>query len=193
MKRFFETLAVVVSFPLWAAAGLAGALAVLVFLGRPVFFSDERSGKGGVPFRMFKLRTMRPGTGPDAERTPPAGRILRKFSVDEIPQLWHVLTGEMAIVGPRPLPVRYLPRYSKVQSRRLEVRPGITGLAQVMGRNALTWEEKFAYDIEYVDRRSFWLDLKIIALTVLGVLRPRGVNASAKETMPEFAGGASGA
>ena len=186
MKRFFETLFTLAAAPLWLPLLAFGALAVLVFLGRPVFFTDMRSGRGGVPFRMFKLRTMRPGEGSDAERTPRAGRILRKLSIDELPQFWHVLKGEMAIVGPRPLPVRYLPRYSASQRRRLEVRPGITGLAQVMGRNAISWEEKFSYDVQYVDNLSLALDLKIVFLTFLRLVRPKGVNASAEETMPEF-------
>lgn len=192
MKRFSETLLVLVAAPLWVPLLALGALAVLVSMGRPVLFVDERSGLGGVPFRMFKLRTMRPGEGSDAARTTRAGRILRKLSIDELPQLWHVLAGEMALVGPRPLPVRYLPRYSEAQRRRLDVRPGITGLAQVMGRNAISWDQKFAYDIEYVEKRSFLLDARIALLTIARLLRPKGVDASREVTMPEFTGDASG-
>lgn len=186
MKRILDILFVVATAPVWLTIGLVGVLAVLVFMGRPAFFVDERSGKNGVPFKMWKLRTMHSGSQADALRTPLAGKILRALSVDEIPQFFHVLTGKMSLVGPRALPVRYLPRYSPEQRRRLEVRPGITGLAQVMGRNSLSWDEKFAYDIEYVDNVSILLDLKIIALTVLRLVRPRGINHDSAQTMPEF-------
>ena len=186
MKRILDILFVVATAPAWLLVGLAGVLVVLVFMGRPAFFVDERSGKNGVPFKMWKLRTMHSGSQADALRTPLAGKILRALSIDEIPQFFHVLTGKMSLVGPRALPVRYLPRYSPEQRRRLEVRPGITGLAQVMGRNSLSWDEKFAYDIEYVDNVSILLDLKIIALTVLRLVRPRGINHDSAQTMPEF-------
>jgi len=155
-------------------------------LGRPIFFVQERAGRDGRPFRLVKLRTMREGDGPDAERLTRAGRWLRATSLDELPELWNVLRGEMALVGPRPLPVRYLPRYSPQQARRHEVRPGITGWAQVNGRNTLTWEEKFAYDVWYVDHRSLWLDVKILWLTVWQVLARRGISAEGEATMGEL-------
>jgi len=131
---------------------------------------------------------MRAGDGSDMERTTRLGRLLRATSLDELPQLLHVLSGRMALVGPRPLPTAYLPRYSPAQARRHEVRPGLTGWAQVHGRNAITWEEKFAYDVWYVDHRSLALDAKILFLTVVAVFRRAGINASASETMGEFRG-----
>ena len=188
MKRTLDILAVVLFSPLVMAVGLVTALSVLAVEGRPVFFRQERAGKGGRPFRMLKFRTMREGEGSDAERLTRFGRFLRASSLDELPELWNVLVGDMSLVGPRPLPVRYLPRYSPEQNRRHEVRPGITGWAQVNGRNALTWEEKFKLDVWYVDHRSLALDLKILFLTVFKTLARSGVNRSANETMPEFTG-----
>ena len=131
---------------------------------------------------------MRTGEGPDAERLTPFGRVLRRTSLDELPQLWHVLRGEMTLVGPRPLPERYLPRYTPEQARRHEVRPGLTGWAQVNGRNALTWEEKFRLDVWYVDHHSLWLDLRILWMTAWQVLFGRGVTADGVATMGEFVG-----
>jgi lipopolysaccharide/colanic/teichoic acid biosynthesis glycosyltransferase len=138
---------------------------------------------------MWKFRTMRDGAGSDGERLTRLGRFLRATSLDELPELIHVLTGTMALVGPRPLPVRYLPRYSAEQARRHAVRPGITGWAQVNGRNLLDWETKFAYDVWYVDHRSWKLDAKILFLTVKAVLTSRGVAAQGDVTMAEFTGG----
>ena len=186
MKRFFETLLVIVFAPLWLPLAALVALAVAVTDGFPVGFPQERSGKGGRPFRILKFRTMRAGDGSDAERTTRLGRVLRATSLDELPQLFQVLTGTMALVGPRPLPVRYLPRYTATEARRHEVRPGITGWAQVNGRNALSWEEKLALDVWYVDHRSLALDVKIIFKTVFKVFARSGVNAGAEETMAEF-------
>lgn len=164
------------------------ALAVRVKLGAPVFFTQERAGLGGRPFRMVKFRSMRTGEGTDAERLTKFGRILRATSLDELPELLLVLKGTMSLVGPRPLPTLYLPRYSPEQMRRHEVRPGITGWAQVNGRNLLSWEEKFARDVWYVDHRSLALDLKILFLTVAAVFRSTGVSAQGEATMGEFKG-----
>ena len=155
-------------------------------MGRPVFFVQERPGLNGKPFRLIKFRTMREGTGGDAERLTQLGKILRATSLDELPELWNVLRGEMSLVGPRPLLMRYLPRYTTEQARRHEVRPGITGWAQVNGRNALNWEQKFEYDVWYVDHQSFWLDMKILWLTVWQVVARRGINAEGEATMGEF-------
>jgi len=143
---------------------------------------------GGRPFRLFKFRTMRTGEGTDAERLTRFGRFLRASSLDELPELFNVLKGEMALVGPRPLPVRYLPRYTPEQNRRHEVLPGITGWAQVNGRNALDWETKFRYDVDYVDGWSLWLDVKILVLTVGRVLFPRDIAHGGEATMSEFLG-----
>jgi lipopolysaccharide/colanic/teichoic acid biosynthesis glycosyltransferase len=137
---------------------------------------------------MFKFRTMRPGDGPDGERLTGFGRFLRSTSLDELPELWNVLRGEMSLVGPRPLPTRYLPRYSAVQARRHEVLPGLTGWAQVNGRNSIGWKEKFRLDVEYVERRSFAFDVKILFMTVSQVLARRGIAHEGSDTMEEFTG-----
>ncbi|MEH0825576.1 MULTISPECIES: sugar transferase [unclassified Micromonospora] len=177
-----------------AAPVMAGvALVVLLALGRPVFFRHTRPGRDGRLFDMVKFRTMHPvdparGLVTDAERLTPVGRWLRATSLDELPEFWNVLRGEMSVVGPRPHLVSYLTRYTPRQARRHEVRPGITGLAQVRGRNALTWEEKFEYDVEYVDRRSLPLDLKILLATVRVVLSREGISAPGAATWHEFTG-----
>lgn len=165
------------------------ALTVRLVDGSPVFFRQTRSGTGGQPFVMRKFRTMNtdsedPRT--DGERITRLGRILRLSSLDELPTLASVVTGEMSLVGPRPLPVRYLGRYSASQRRRLDVQPGITGLAQVSGRNDLTWEERFELDVEYVDSQSFGKDVLILARTLRSVVLGRGVEAGSSPTMPEF-------
>ena len=188
MKRTLDLLTVLLFSPLVLAVGLVTALSVLAVEGRPVFFRQERAGKGGRPFRMLKFRTMREGEGTDAERLTRFGRFLRASSLDELPELWNVLVGDMSLVGPRPLPTRYLPRYSSVQARRHEVRPGITGWAQVHGRNALDWETKFRYDVEYVDRRSLAMDVKILFMTAWQVLFPRHISHAGEATMTEFTG-----
>jgi lipopolysaccharide/colanic/teichoic acid biosynthesis glycosyltransferase len=167
---------------------LLTALAVRLKLGPPVLFRQERAGKGGVPFAMVKFRTMKNGEGTDAERLTRFGRFLRASSLDELPELLLVFRGTMSLVGPRPLPVGYLPRYTPEQMRRHEVLPGITGWAQVNGRNFLSWEEKFAHDVWYVDHRTLALDLRIIMLTVFAVLRASGVSAAGEATMGEFKG-----
>lgn len=174
--------------PLWLPLQLAVAALVALTMGFPVLFRQERAGKGGVPFTFLKFRTMLSGDGPDAERITRVGRFLRRTSLDELPQLWHVLSGRMSLVGPRPLPAAYLPRYSAEQSRRHEVRPGITGWAQVNGRNSITWDEKLALDVWYVDHRSILLDAKILCLTVLRTAAQSGIDHSGSETMPEFTG-----
>ena len=182
MKRFSETLLVLATAPLWLAAAGAVAMAVLLSMGAPVIFRQERAGLGGRPFRFAKFRTMRDGPGTDAERTTRLGRFLRSTSLDELPQLFHVLSGRMSLVGPRPLPTAYLPRYSPEQARRHEVRPGITGWAQINGRNAISWDEKFRLDVWYVDNRSLALDAKILLMTVFKVFRQSGINSSSEVT-----------
>jgi lipopolysaccharide/colanic/teichoic acid biosynthesis glycosyltransferase len=170
------------------------ALAVRKDLGSPVLFSQERAGKGGKLFTLWKFRTMRDATDergqprPDAERLTALGKILRASSLDELPQLLNVLRGDMSLVGPRPLLPRYLPRYSAEQARRHEVAPGITGWAQVRGRNALSWSEKLALDVWYVDHQSLWLDAKILWQTVAKVIARSDVSAAGEATMAEFWG-----
>ena len=188
VKRVIESLAVIVTAPLWVPIAALVAVAILAFNGSPVLFRQERAGKNGRVFTMLKFRTMRGGDGTDAERLTRLGRFLRATSLDELPQLLHVLSGKMALVGPRPLPSRYLPRYSPEQARRHEVRPGITGWAQVNGRNALSWEEKFRLDVWYVDNRSLLLDLKILFLTVFKTASRDGINHLGSDTMDEFLG-----
>jgi len=183
-------LALVVLSPLLACV----ALMVRARLGSPVLFRQERPGLGGAPFRLAKFRTMtdaRDSEGnllPDSVRLTPFGQWLRSTSIDELPELWNVLRGDMSLVGPRPLLMQYLPLYSEQQQRRHEVRPGLTGLAQVEGRNALTWEQKFAADVRYVERQSLSLDLQIIARTVGMILRREGISAAGEATMPPFTG-----
>ena len=188
MKRGLDIAITVVSAPLWLVLSAFVAVLVRVVLGSPVIFVDMRAGRFGRPFRLFKFRTMLTGGGPDDERLTRLGRFLRATSLDELPELWNVLRGDMSLVGPRPLPVRYLPRYTPQQRRRHEVRPGITGWAQVNGRNALDWDEKFRYDVDYVDRHSLWLDAKILLLTAAQMLVPRGISHEGSATMPEFTG-----
>ncbi|MCS7242178.1 sugar transferase [Candidatus Caldatribacterium sp.] len=174
------------------------AVLILATMGRPVLFRQERAGKEGKPFTLYKFRTMlnlKDEHGrllPDEQRLTRIGRFLRSTSLDELPEFWNVLKGDMSLVGPRPLPVSYLTRYTEEQARRHEVKPGITGWAQVNGRNALSWEEKFRYDVWYVDHWSLWLDLKILLLTVIKVLKREGISAEGHATMPEFTGGNQG-
>ena len=186
VKRFFDVLAILVAAPVWIPVVVVTALAVRVVLGRPVFFRQERAGKGGRPFTLVKFRTMREGEGSDAERMTRFGAFLRSSSLDELPELWNVLRGEMSLVGPRPLPVRYLPRYTAEQNRRHEVLPGLTGWAQVNGRNALDWEAKFRYDVEYVERRGLVFDLRILLMTVAQVVLRKNISHKGETTMPEF-------
>ena len=177
-------MAVILAAPLWVPLSALVALAILAIDGRPVLFRQERAGKGGRVFSMLKFRTMRGGEGSDAERLTRLGRFLRATSLDELPQLLHVLSGKMALVGPRPLPSKYLPRYSPEQARRHEVRPGITGWAQVNGRNALSWEDKFRLDVWYVDNRT----LLLLFLTVFKTASRDGINHPGSDTMDEFLG-----
>jgi sugar transferase EpsL len=163
-------------------------LTVLVSLGWPILFIQPRPGFQGRTFRIVKFRTMKAGEGSDGDRMTRVGRILRSTSLDELPELWNVLKGEMSLVGPRPLLEEYLPLYSRDQARRHEVRPGITGWAQVNGRNALTWEKKFELDVWYVDHQSFWLDLRILIVTVWKVITRQGISAPGDATMPRFTG-----
>jgi len=170
------------------------ALAVRLAMGRPVLFRQVRPGYQGRPFILVKFRTMTEARDadsrllPDAARITPLGRFLRRTSLDELPQLWNVLTGDLSLVGPRPLLMAYLPRYTPEQSRRHEVRPGLTGWAQINGRNGIDWEKKFAYDVWYVDHWSLWLDAKILGRTLLKVLQREGINESANLSMSEFMG-----
>jgi lipopolysaccharide/colanic/teichoic acid biosynthesis glycosyltransferase len=163
-------------------------------LGSPVFFKQQRPGLNGSPFEMIKFRTMKDAIDtngnplPDAERMTPFGEKLRNTSLDELPELLNVLKGDMSLVGPRPLLMRYLPLYSKEQARRHEIKPGVTGWAQVNGRNAISWDEKFKYDVWYVDNRNFWLDVKILFLTVKKVFVKEGISEEGEATMSEFKG-----
>lgn len=188
MKRFLDIFLIIATMPFWLCLYAVTALAVAISMGRPIHFIHERAGRNGKKFNFMKFRSMRGGEGSDAERTTRFGRFLRSTSLDELPQLWHVLSGKMSLVGPRPLPAKYLERYSPFQARRHEVRPGITGWAQINGRNAISWEKKFELDVWYVDNRSLLLDAKIIFLTFAKVFKRSGVNSSATETMPEFTG-----
>src|SRR3954471_13405155 len=184
---------VVSALALAVTAPIQAVVAVLVrrTLGRQVLFRQQRPRRGGVPFLLIKFRTMRdadPARGlvSDADRLTRFGAALRRTSLDELPTLWNVLRGDMSMVGPRPLLMQYLGRYTPEQTRRHEVRPGITGWAQVHGRNALTWEDKFNYDVWYVDHCSFWLDARILALTVWRVVRREGISAPGHVTAHEF-------
>jgi sugar transferase EpsL len=194
MKRVFDLSVAAAAVVLLAPLMLGIALAVRLCLGRPVLFVQERPGRGGVPFRMIKFRTMRDEVDaegrplPDGERLTRLGSFLRSTSLDELPELWNVLRGDMSLVGPRPLLMEYLPLYSAEQARRHEVKPGITGWAQVNGRNALSWEEKFALDVWYVDHASLRLDLEIIALTFWKIIRRDGISQEGHATMPDFLG-----
>ncbi|MDY0093673.1 MAG: sugar transferase [Candidatus Vecturithrix sp.] len=194
MKRFFDFIVSAA-----AVVGLSPVLLILATvvrwtLGAPVLFRQQRPGLRGRPFMLLKFRTMTNARGhdgallPDAARLTRFGRFLRATSLDELPELLNVLKGDMSLVGPRPLLMKYLERYSPKQARRHEVRPGITGWAQVNGRNAITWEEKFKLDVWYVDNQSFWLDIKIVFLTILKIFKREGINQAGQATMEEFMG-----
>ena len=173
---------------------LVVAILVRLKLGSPVLFVQERPGLRARPFRMVKFRTMTDARGPDGELLPDEqrltafGKFLRSTTLDEFPEMWNVLLGDMSVVGPRPLLMRYVSRYSPFQARRMEVKPGVTGWAQVNGRNSLTWEEKFALDAWYVDHRTFWLDMKIVVMTFFKVFARTGINSDKAATMEEFRG-----
>ncbi len=194
IKRFWE-----ISASFFGLLFLSPIIAIVAWkirknLGSPVLFKQVRPGKDGKPFEMVKFRTMRDavdGCGnllPDSERLTPFGNWLRSTSLDELPELWNVLKGDMSLVGPRPLLMEYLPLYNSEQYRRHEVRPGVTGWAQVNGRNAISWEEKFKLDVWYVNNQSFWLDIKILWLTVKKVLVRDGISAEGEVTMSKFTG-----
>ena len=198
MSKFFKRLFDIVA----SASGLiflSPVFLILIYLirknlGEPVFFTQERPGKDGKPFKMIKFRSMRDAVDkdgnplPDSKRLTPFGKRLRATSLDELPELWNVLKGDMSLVGPRPLLMSYLPLYNEFQFRRHEMKPGVTGWAQVNGRNAISWDEKFAHDVWYIDNFSFWLDIKILFLTVKKVFVKEGISAEGEATMPYFTG-----
>ena len=198
MSKFFKRLFDIIA----SASGLiflSPVFLILIYLirknlGEPVFFTQERPGKDGKPFKMIKFRSMRDAVDkdgnplPDSERLAPFGKKLRAASLDELPELWNVLKGDMSLVGPRPLLMSYLPLYNDFQFRRHEMRPGVTGWAQVNGRNAISWDEKFAYDIWYIDHFSLWFDMKILFLTIKKVFIKEGISAEGEATMPYFTG-----
>lgn len=186
VKRAFDVGLSLVAGVVLAPVALLVALGVRLFIGSPVLFRQDRTGLGGVTFTIVKFRTMRDPPGTDAERLPPFGRFLRASSLDEIPQLVNVLRGEMSLIGPRPLLPDYLPRYSERHRRRHDVRPGVTGWSAVKGRNSLSWEEQFEYDLWYIDNWSFALDLRILLLTVGKVLSRHGVNQPGTATRDRF-------
>jgi lipopolysaccharide/colanic/teichoic acid biosynthesis glycosyltransferase len=193
-KRLFDILFSLGWLVGFAPLLLVVALLVRLKLGSPVLFIQERPGLRGRPFRMVKFRTMTDQRGPDGELLPDEvrltafGKFLRATTLDEFPEMWNVLVGDMSVVGPRPLLMRYLPRYDAFQARRMEVKPGVTGWAQVNGRNALSWEQKFAYDVWYVDHRTLWLDLKIVVLTFFKVFARTGIEAAKGGAVEEFWG-----
>ena len=186
MKRVLDLAIIILLAPIWLPVAVIVALLVWVNMGRPILFAQDRAGRMGKPFTLYKFRTMKEGEGSDEERLTKFGRFLRAASLDELPELWNVLKGEMSLVGPRPLPVRYLPRYTPEQNRRHEVLPGITGWAQVNGRNTLDWETKFRYDVDYVDSQSVWLDLKILWMTFAQVIVAKDISHAGEATMSEF-------
>ena len=196
MKRTFDLAAILLMSPVLLFACLLVGLAVSIFLGRPVLFRQKRPGLHGIPFTMMKFRSMRDDCDeagnllPDHQRLTRFGSFLRSTSLDELPGLWNVAKGDMSLVGPRPLLMEYLPLYTSEQARRHLVRPGITGWAQVNGRNAVSWEAKFAYDVWYVDNQSFWLDIRILWMTIIRVLARKGVTADGEATMSKFKGSA---
>lgn len=193
-KRLFDILAASTGLLLLLPIIIIVALQIRRKLGSPVLFRQTRPGKSGQAFEMIKFRTMRDALDengaplPDSERMTSLGNFLRSSSLDELPELWNVIKGDMSLVGPRPLLMEYLPLYSREQYRRHEVRPGVTGWAQVNGRNAISWEEKFKLDVWYIENRSFFLDLKIIYLTFMKVLSRDGVSAEGEATMSKFTG-----
>lgn len=194
IKRVFDITAALVALLLLASLLALVAWQIRRKLGSPVLFRQIRPGLRGRPFEMVKFRTMRDAVDangqplPDDQRLTPFGSWLRSTSLDELPELWNVLKGEMSLVGPRPLLMEYLPLYTPEQARRHEVRPGVTGWAQINGRNALSWDEKFRLDVWYVDHQSLWLDLKILMLTVRKVFVREGISAAGEATMPRFTG-----
>ncbi|WP_318489720.1 sugar transferase [Photobacterium leiognathi] len=194
IKRLFDIIASILALLLLSPVIAITAYFIHKKLGSPVLFRQVRPGLNGKPFEMIKFRTMKDAVDkegnqlPDSERLTPFGMKLRSTSLDELPELWNVLKGDMSLVGPRPLLMDYLPLYSQEQARRHDVRPGVTGWAQINGRNAISWQDKFKLDVWYVDNQSLWLDIKIIFLTIKKVLVKEGISADMHVTMPEFTG-----
>jgi lipopolysaccharide/colanic/teichoic acid biosynthesis glycosyltransferase len=194
LKRVFDILVSGVALVVLVIPLLVLVVLIRRKLGAPALFRQIRPGLHGRPFQLIKFRTMTDARGedglplPDSERLTPFGRFLRATSLDELPELWNVLKGDMSLVGPRPLLMQYLPLYSQEQARRHEVRPGLTGWAQVNGRNALSWEQKFSLDVWYVDNRTFGMDVKILLLTVRKAIAREGISAPGDATMPPFLG-----
>jgi lipopolysaccharide/colanic/teichoic acid biosynthesis glycosyltransferase len=198
LKRLFDLFLIFISLPFLIPVFFIVAWLVRSKLGSPIFFTQVRPGKDAKPFEMIKFRSMRDAFDdagnllPDSDRITPFGHFLRSTSLDELPELWNVFKGDMSLVGPRPLLMEYLPLYSSEQYRRHDVRPGVTGWAQVNGRNAISWEDKFKLDVWYVNNRSFWLDLKIIYLTFKKVVVRDGISAEGEATMHKFTGSREG-
>lgn len=196
IKRLFDLTASLIALIVFSPIIALVACKIKNNLGSPVLFRQTRPGLNGKPFEMIKFRTMKDATDkdgnplPDSERMTPFGDKLRNSSLDELPELWNVLKGEMSLVGPRPLLMQYLPLYNKEQARRHDVRPGVTGWAQINGRNAISWDEKFKLDVWYVDNRSFWLDIKILFFTVKKVFVKEGISADGHVTIEPFKGNA---
>ncbi|HOS58920.1 MAG TPA: sugar transferase [Syntrophorhabdaceae bacterium] len=194
IKRCFDIVASLFGLILFSPVMLIAAFMIRLSMGSPVYFRQQRPGYKGIPFQLVKFRTMKPvcldgfNDQSDEVRLTKMGRFLRRTSLDELPEFWNVLKGEMSIVGPRPLLMDYLSRYSSEQARRHDVKPGITGWAQVNGRNAITWEERFKLDVWYVDNRSFFLDMKILWMTLAKVFLQEGISADQCATMTEFKG-----
>lgn len=194
MKRIFDLLVSSIVLVFLSSIIVVTALLIKKKIGSPVFFKQERPGLNGNSFHVYKFRSMTDEVDanghllPDDIRLTAFGKILRKFSLDELPQLWNVVKGDMSFVGPRPLLVEYLPLYNSKQAKRHDVRPGITGWAQVNGRNAISWEQKFEYDVWYVENQSFWLDIKILFMTILKVFKSEGISQDGQATMTKFQG-----
>ena len=194
MKRAFDILISSILLFLLLLPLLVLVVMIRIKLGSPILFSQVRPGLGGVPFTLLKFRTMTDAVNAsgilltDEDRLTPFGQLLRRTSLDELPELWNVLKGDMSLVGPRPLLMEYLPLYTQEQNRRHEVRPGITGWAQVNGRNLLNWDERFKLDVWYVDQHSFLLDIKILILTIQKVIKREGISANGEATMSKFKG-----
>lgn len=194
MKRLFDIILSAIALIIFSIPIIITAVIVRIKLGSPIIFKQKRPGLYGKPFYVYKFRTMtdeKDENGkllPDEVRLTKTGKIIRKLSLDELPQLFNVLKGELSLVGPRPLLMEYLPLYTTEQARRHEVKPGITGWAQVNGRNAISWEEKFALDVWYVDNQSFWLDMKILFMTVIKVFKREGISQEGQATIEKFTG-----
>lgn len=188
MKRLFDILGTLFLLSVLWLPLVCLCLLQLILMGKPIFFRQERAGLEGQPLSILKFRTMLNGGGSDADRLTPWGKLLRSTSLDELPELWNVLRGEMSLVGPRPLPIHYLERYTPRQNQRHNIRPGITGWAQVNGRNGLSWERQFELDLWYVEHHSLWLDLKILARTVITVFQRKNISEDGHATRSEFFG-----